>query len=290
MSKCSRVAYLQMQIGQLALAYWPRSRHSRKRYFKEIDMNSKTKNPAKRTKKLKVAKATKPDWSPNDAEKAWLEKHESERSKRVRPLRFEVENKGGGNIGLNTEHTNDSAIKAGAEYAFGTTEYEFASHQLQLLIGAATKGSEPSEVEINAAMAVMHRLQPRDEIEAMLISQMVAVNYASMIMTRRMNNAETLNQQNSASNAVNKLMRTYTTQMEALARYRKKGEQKMTVEHVHVHEGGQAMVGEFHQGGGKHSKTGEQAHAKAVTHAPGETLRSEDEARNAVPIARDAER
>ena len=39
------------------------------------------------------------------------------------------------------------------------------------------------------------------------------------------------------------LARTFTTQMEALNRYRGKGQQKMTVEHVHVHKGGQAIVG-----------------------------------------------
>ena len=40
--------------------------------------------------------------------------------------------------------------------------------------------------------------------------------------------------------------------MEALNRYRGKGQQKMTVEHVHVHDGGQAMVGQFtHEGEGQ---------------------------------------
>jgi hypothetical protein len=32
-------------------------------------------------------------------------------------------------------------------------------------------------------------------------------------------------------------------QLEALNRHRSKGEQKMVVEHVHVHSGGQAIVG-----------------------------------------------
>jgi hypothetical protein len=40
-----------------------------------------------------------------------------------------------------------------------------------------------------------------------------------------------------------KLLRTYTKQMEALQRYRGKGQQKVTVEHVRVHSGGQAIVG-----------------------------------------------
>jgi hypothetical protein len=44
-------------------------------------------------------------------------------------------------------------------------------------------------------------------------------------------------------NGLTKLMRTYAAQMEALKRYRSGGEQKMTVQHVHVAEGGQAIVG-----------------------------------------------
>jgi hypothetical protein len=39
----------------------------------------------------------------------------------------------------------------------------------------------------------------------------------------------------------NKLSRTYATLLESLNRHRGKGAQKVTVEHVHVHEGGQAI-------------------------------------------------
>jgi hypothetical protein len=41
----------------------------------------------------------------------------------------------------------------------------------------------------------------------------------------------------------NKLSRTYAVLLEALNRHRGKGQQKVTVEHVHVHSGGQAIVG-----------------------------------------------
>jgi hypothetical protein len=44
-------------------------------------------------------------------------------------------------------------------------------------------------------------------------------------------------------NQANKLSRTYATLIEALNRHRGKGQQKVTVEHVHVHAGGQAVVG-----------------------------------------------
>src|SRR5437016_12381081 len=44
-------------------------------------------------------------------------------------------------------------------------------------------------------------------------------------------------------NQANKLSRTYVTLLEALNRHRGKGQQKVTVEHVHVHAGGQAVAG-----------------------------------------------
>ena len=44
--------------------------------------------------------------------------------------------------------------------------------------------------------------------------------------------------------------RTYAMLLEALNRHRGKGQQKVTIEHVHVHEGGQAVVGVVETPGG----------------------------------------
>jgi hypothetical protein len=44
--------------------------------------------------------------------------------------------------------------------------------------------------------------------------------------------------------ALLRLNRTFTTQIEALASLRRGGRQKMTVKHVHVYPGGQAIVGD----------------------------------------------
>ena len=49
-------------------------------------------------------------------------------------------------------------------------------------------------------------------------------------------------------NQANKLSRTHATLLEALNRHRGKGQQKATVEHVHVHNGGQAIVGSVEGG------------------------------------------
>jgi hypothetical protein len=73
-----------------------------------------------------------------------------------------------------------------------------------------------------------------------------------MTFARRLAHVENLPQQDSAEKAFNKLARTFTTQMEALKRYRTGGQQKVTVEHVTVQAGGQAIVGNVsHPGGGR---------------------------------------
>jgi hypothetical protein len=64
-------------------------------------------------------------------------------------------------------------------------------------------------------------------------------------------------QQDRAERAFNKLTRTFAAQVSALKEYRSKGEQKMTVQHVHVAEGGQAIVGNVNApagGGGARKK------------------------------------
>jgi hypothetical protein len=116
-------------------------------------------------------------------------------------------------------------------------------------------------------------------------TQMVATHVASMTALRRMNGSETIPQQDSNGNLVVKLLRTFTAQIEALQRHRGKGEQKVTVEHVHVHAGGQAIVGAVTPGGGGAAKSEERAHAsRELTHEPGTPMRSPDSEREAVPV------
>ena len=69
-----------------------------------------------------------------------------------------------------------------------------------------------------------------------------------MTFARRLAHVDNIPQQDSAERAFNKLARTFATQMEALKRYRTGGEQKVTVQHVTVSEGGQAIVGNVTQG------------------------------------------
>jgi len=139
----------------------------------------------------------------------------------------------------------------------------------------AHSDSDGLDSQYQAVLAAMMGIEPRDEIEGMLAVQMVATHNAAMECFRRaMLDNQTFEGRRENLNQANKLTRSYATLMEALNRHRGKGQQRVTVEHVHVHQGGQAIVGNVTPGGGVSSKSEDQPHAPAITHEPGQTLPS----------------
>lgn len=113
---------------------------------------------------------------------------------------------------------------------------------------------------------------------------MAVIHMATMTCGRRLNKVENVPQQDSAVNALIKLGRTFTTQMEALNRYRSGGEQKVTVQHVNVSEGGQAIVGNVTPTP-KRRKTKPKRSAPAVPY-PAQAPMSMMNERQAEPVAR----
>jgi hypothetical protein len=146
------------------------------------------------------------------------------------------------------------------------------------------------EQQRHAAVDALIGMGPRDEFEGMIAAQLIACHSASMECYRRaMLRDQPFEGWREQLNQANKLSRTYATLLEALNRHRGKGAQKVTVEHVHVHEGGQAIVGNVGgQGGGFTPKAKDQPHALA--HAPGTTMPSADPPRQPVPVTSNAER
>ena len=63
------------------------------------------------------------------------------------------------------------------------------------------------------------------------------------------------------------------------------------MEHVHVHAGGQAVVGTVETtGGGDRGKSEDQPHAKQIAYAPQPPMWCEDKEREPVPVTGHAER
>jgi hypothetical protein len=95
------------------------------------------------------------------------------------------------------------------------------------------------------AVSMMAEMAPQNMTEAMLSIQMIAVNEAALMYLSR----ATLPDQHPHCIDPNviratRLMRIFNEQIEAMQKLKGKGsQQKVTVEHVHVYEGGQAIVG-----------------------------------------------
>ncbi|MBV9825128.1 MAG: hypothetical protein JO001_05580 [Alphaproteobacteria bacterium] len=150
----------------------------------------------------------------------------------------------------------------------------------------SNSGDEVRNQQYQAAIAAMIAVKPADELEGMLAAQLVAVHSAAMEAYRRaMISEQTAYGRDSNLKHAVKLSRVYTELLQALGKHRGKGQQKVTVEHVHVHQGGQAIVGAVATGGRGGTRIEDQPHA-AITHEPGQTLPSEIEAvGEAVPSA-----
>ena len=159
------------------------------------------------------------------------------------------------------------------------------------------KNSSPEErvKQLSATVAALNGIAPTDELEGMMAAQLVAAHNAAMECYRRaMIGDQTFEGRRENLAQANKLSRTYAALAEALNRHRGKGQQKVTVEHVHVHAGGQAVVGMIaapagQPGGGDTSKFEEQPHAKQIAHAPEPALPCSDADQDTLPVARDGQ-
>jgi len=138
------------------------------------------------------------------------------------------------------------------------------------------------------ADAIAHASKPKDEIEAMLASQMVVTHSLAMEFLGRAKRAGHIPQLDASGNLAVKLLRTYTAQVEALAKLRRGGEQTVRVEHVHVHSGGQAIVGNVAPGGGASLESKDQPYA--LGYATSAALPCPNPPRDTLPIAGDEER
>jgi hypothetical protein len=149
---------------------------------------------------------------------------------------------------------------------------------------------QTSDYQLSATVAGLVGIGPKDELQGMIAAQLLAAHNAAMECYRRaMIGEQSFEGRRENLSQANKLSRTYAVLLDALNHHRGKGQQKVTVEHVHVHSGGQAVVGMVETpGGGDRPKSEEQPHA--ITYAPGVEMPSANPERSIVPVASNAER
>ena len=140
-----------------------------------------------------------------------------------------------------------------------------------------------------ANLAFLAGVNPKDVIEGMMAAQLFASHAASMECYRRAMSPDQ-STEGRAANLVHaaKLTRANAAVVEALAKHRNKGQQKVTVEHVHIYQGGQAafISGAPGEGVGKLNEV--QPHALAFPSSP--ALPCKDTQGPALPVTGDAER
>ncbi len=146
---------------------------------------------------------------------------------------------------LVTVESSDAIVEA-----TGTNDPELAQRLINQVYKTLWMPAELSDEErlqrIRSAIAAMRGIKPQDEVEGMLATQMVATHAAAMDCLRR----SMIHQQSLKGRDIDlrhdaKLLSIFAKQLETLNRNRGKGQQKMTIEHVNVAPGGQAMVGQF---------------------------------------------
>lgn len=109
---------------------------------------------------------------------------------------------------------------------------------------------------VNESAGVLLSLAPKDEIEGMLCTRLLVLHDQAMqYMARAAAPEQTHAGIDLNINRATKLMRLYNETLDALNKHRRKGEQKVTVQHVNVNNGGQAIVnGQLNQGEGTDDK------------------------------------
>jgi hypothetical protein len=156
----------------------------------------------------------------------------------ARPPRFKKGPKGG----VVVTAADTELAHARLDRVFCGIDANHTGHLLSLVAG--TLGIQDHVAAGNVTVAMVHAIGPRDPLESLLACQMVATNDVAMEMLRRARIPEQPSEiVDDCVLRATRLMRTFTAQVAALKDYRSKGHQTVTVQHVNVSDGGQAIVG-----------------------------------------------
>ena len=199
----------------------------------------------------------------------------------VRPVRVEVQERErpeGGAYSIGPKHLDENGHSYALVGTFATTSESFTTAALLDLANFSVSNGEVDTDRVNAKLALLGAIDPQNELETALALQMVATHDLSMDLMRRTKMATTRDAMMDYGNLATKLTRTFTAQLKALADHRRGGEQ--VVRHIHVYQGGQAVVAEtVNVGGRTNGKIGDHSHAL------GTALLGENPEGYAVPVA-----
>ncbi len=125
-----------------------------------------------------------------------------------------------------------------------TVAFALASHVASLLVWNRPDPKRGLDV-LTTPAAFLAEFNPQTGVETLLAVQMIGVHEAATVFLRRAQpDTDTGDEADRNVNRAVRLMRLFNDQLGMLAKLKgTASQQKVTVEHVHVHDGGQAIVG-----------------------------------------------
>src|SRR3984893_7513857 len=126
-----------------------------------------------------------------------------------------------------------------------TLSDEFVDVILGKLVEALRPGlyDQLDEATLNAALATIDSMQPRSELQAILAVQIIATGFAGLRFLRQSHRHMTEDYINVYGAYAIKLLRLQNEMIQTFERYRRGNKQTVEVRHVHIHSGGQGVVG-----------------------------------------------
>jgi hypothetical protein len=136
------------------------------------------------------------------------------------------------------------------EEAFGSKDHGFVNGLMGQIVQMSNVEGKMDPIVLDFIGGALLELKPRNGMEGILVAQIISNHLLAMKFSRLTMVEKAMERAEKLEVMTTKFMRTTTTQMEALHKLRNGGKQKVKVEHVHVYEGGQAIVGNVGKGGG----------------------------------------
>jgi hypothetical protein len=217
-------------------------------------------NQVDETDPIKLIKENQPLALPlNDEEKRAIAHWEETNVKKTSKVRYNLQDANNLNAIYNTsrgsQEEKNKLMMAQISQATGASDAVLGGKFLSDCFkasGFANTDNARAESDILTVTNALHALKPADEFEGMIISRMVAIHFQIMdFMNRAIDRGAKMEHVDVNVNRVTKLTRLYNESLDTLMRYRRRGEQRLVVQHVNVENGGKAVVsGQFAAGGG----------------------------------------
>lgn len=134
----------------------------------------------------------------------------------------------------------------------GSKSYAFR----ELLLGQSIAACQGVSKDLNPGRAMaeaLMELQAQDPLEAALVSQALSVHFQAMQMMARSDSAQSLEIREQWLKLAARLMTLYARQVEALCKYQRKGSQSITIRHIQLESGSNAVIGAVHHRRGESS-------------------------------------